>query len=95
MCLTSTQTFLNGTIGDIRTAEGSICDWTFKWIQDGNGSCEPKAGDVRIYSPRMGFLPLWQMPKCYITVRAQLWDEKGDRMTDFEGTMYADGELEP
>ena len=94
MRLSATETSLNGTELNVRTAEGPICDWTIKWIQNGVGSCKPKAGDVRIYNPRMGFIPIWNIAKCYVIVRAQLWDERGDRMTDFEGTVYIDGELD-
>jgi hypothetical protein len=61
MRLTATSTLLNGTIAGVRMAEGPICEWTIKWIQNGVGSCKPKAGNVRIYNPCMGFLPIWQM----------------------------------
>ena len=92
MLLTSTMTLLNGTIWHEGRNKGNLCHFTFDWIQNGKKTCEPKAGGVYLDGPRTGYLPLWDTPKCNITVRAQLWDEEGNRMTDFEGMVYADGE---
>ena len=92
MRLAATVVYPNGTLLGERVSEGKLCDFGYSWWQNQQKTCEPKPGWVYLFEPQIGFLPLWMMPKCNITVRAQVWTERGDKATDFQGSIYVEGD---
>ena len=58
--------------------------------QNGTSICPPKKGPVQMtYSVK---IPYWYMKKGNYSVRAELYATDGSRMTDFEGTVFINGE---
>lgn len=79
---------LNGTIGP--SAESELCDSKLEITQNGTSVCPPKKGPVEMSYDII--IPYPWMKKGNYAVHAQMYATNGARMTDFEGTVWVNGE---
>ena len=82
---------LNGTVGP--SAEGDLCSQDkLEITQNGTSVCCLKSGSVEMsYSVA---IPYWWMEKGNYSVRTEMYTADGSRMTDFEGTVWINGEAD-
>ena len=80
---------LNSTVGP--SVESEICSQPKIEIrQNGTLVCPPKKGKVQMaYSVT---IPYWVLKKSNYTVHVEMYATDDSRMTDFEGTVFVDGE---
>jgi len=81
---------LNGTISPV--SEGELCSQRSKLeiTQNGTSVCPPKKGPVEMSYDVIIAYPYYK--KGNYTVRVQMNATDGTRMTDFEGTVWVNGE---
>lgn len=83
---------LNGTVGP--SIEDDLCvNKKLKIKQHGRPICPPSKGPVEMSYYVM--IPLLWMKKGFYTVRTEIYATGGERVTDFEGTVWLDGEDQP
>lgn len=81
---------LNGTVGP--SIESAFCsrDQNIEITQNGTSLCPPKQGPVEMtYSIN---IPFSWLKKGEYSVRTQIFTTDGTRMTDFEGSVWVNGE---
>jgi hypothetical protein len=82
---------LNGTVGP--GFEADLCSNDKLDIrQNGASMCPPKRGAVEMsYS---AVIPYWWLKKGNYTVHTEMYATNGARMTDFEGTVWVNGDAD-
>lgn len=81
---------LNGTIGP--SYESDICSSKLKITQDGKTVCPPQKGPVEMSYDVIIAYPF--MKKGNYTVHVQMFATNGTRITDFEGSVWINGEAD-
>jgi len=80
---------LNGTLGPSVTDK--LCNHRLEITQNEAHKCPPEKGPVEMSYSVM--IPYPWLKKGYYTVRTEMFTTKGEKMTDFEGTVWVDGEV--
>jgi len=81
---------LNGTIGPGYTSD--LCSSKLDITQNGTMSCPPRKGPVEMTYDII--IAYWWLKKGNYTVRVRMNATDGTRMTDFEGTVWVNGEVD-